>query len=393
MKKSYLYDLVSAVNKSGVVGEQDSILVLLNKISLRLVTNVDGVSSNVIVSDFTGLGKDNLVSSVCNLVLPRGCYFHRVRLSPTSLDYMSVDFGWDGKVLHIEDPSSDLLICESFRTLASKSKRTSVITVTKGQKRFDIEIVGKPVMIVTSMKAVDNLDIEGQRRWDAFGLDGSLELNREVLKSYGLTLVLTKSELSAVKYVKSLKPLSVDVPFIKDISGSLPDAVVCNVSIRTLFKKLLDYIRGSAVLHNRKVATWFDYEYARLCFWKMSRSYGQTLGVGDKELLDVLKLTGRPMLVREIRPMVKHGKEWIYTRLNKLKEFGLIEESLSFDESANRDIAVYSLSNSFDGVSLPSCVELSGDVKSFEAFDLLLSKLDADREKLGLKPIFDSFRS
>jgi len=393
MRKSYLYDLVSAVNKSGVIGEQDSILVLLNKISLRLVTNADGVSSNVIVSDFTGLGKDNLVSSVCELVLPRESYFHRVRLSPTSLDYMSVDFSWDGIVLHIEDPSSDLLGCESFRTLASKNKRITFITVTKRQKRFDIAIEGKPVLVVTSMLAVDSLNVEGKRRWDAFGLDGSLELNREVLKSYGSALKLTEGELSAVACLKSLGFLSVDIPFVNDISGSLPDAVISNVGIRTLFKKLLDYIRSSAVMHNRKVATWYDYEYARLCFWKMNRFYGQTLGLGDKELLSVLKREGRQMPVRDIKLLVSYGKDSLYSRLNMLVESGLVEESSMFDSSANREISVYSLTSVLlDGIPLPSCIELSGDKKSFDAFDSLLAKLDADRIKMGLKPVFDGFR-
>jgi len=52
-----LLKIINEIHTEGVVGEEDTILTLINKTCLRLVINSDPTSSNIIVSDETGGGK------------------------------------------------------------------------------------------------------------------------------------------------------------------------------------------------------------------------------------------------------------------------------------------------------------------------------------------------
>ena len=59
--KQLLLKIVEEIQKEGVVGEEVTLLVLINKIMLRLTDSVP-TSSNLIVSDETGGGKDYIVN-------------------------------------------------------------------------------------------------------------------------------------------------------------------------------------------------------------------------------------------------------------------------------------------------------------------------------------------
>jgi len=76
-----LANIVKEVQKEGVVGEEDVIMSLIMKIMLRHVINADKTSSNLVVSDKSGGGKDFLVKAVCKVMLPEKDYFHRTGLS------------------------------------------------------------------------------------------------------------------------------------------------------------------------------------------------------------------------------------------------------------------------------------------------------------------------
>lgn len=86
-KPDLLLRIIKEVQKN-VVGEEESIMVIINKIALRLVTNAHATSSNILVSDKSGGGKDNLVKSVCRVMLKEDRnYFQRTSLSEKVLNY------------------------------------------------------------------------------------------------------------------------------------------------------------------------------------------------------------------------------------------------------------------------------------------------------------------
>lgn len=383
INKDLLYNILKAVGKSGVVGSEDSVLVLLNKINLRLVSNADPVSSNLVVSDVTGAGKDFVVGSICKLLLPVDVYRRYVHLTPMVFVYSYID--WHGVVLHIEDPIKDLINSSVFKTVASGGDSAFVV---EKQKTVSKEIKGKPVMLVTSM--ITSLDVEAVRRWDMLSLDSSAELTSVVLRSYGVKRKFSKVEQDAVDYVRSLEFNDVGVPFVNEILDALPNSLI----MRTLFKKLLDYTKSSALFHGRKKAIWFDYEFARLCFWKLNSLGAVPLNVVEKEFVGILRDAGYPLSIRDIGLLFSKGGSGAYRCVKRLKEFDIIEERYEFNDDANKEILLVSLKDVAVAPFLPACTELSDSKackRDFKAFKELLLRLDADRVALGLSPVFEAF--
>ncbi|MCK4332181.1 MAG: hypothetical protein KAV40_01225, partial [Thermoplasmatales archaeon] len=166
----FLYSIVNAIHKLGVVGEDMSILALLLKISLRLVSNSDAISGNLVLSDLSGSGKDFLVKNVCRFVVPANCFKSFSRVSDKALNYYQIN--WDGKVLHLEDIDKDFLNCSVVKTMAS-SGSSLLVTDVANKSAVEVVIKGKPVLIATSFSAV--VDEEGVRRWDYLRLDTTIE--------------------------------------------------------------------------------------------------------------------------------------------------------------------------------------------------------------------------
>ena len=132
--KDLLYNVIRIARNNGIVGNEDSILVMLNKIGLRAVVNSNPVSSNLIVTGYTGMGKDFIVGILCKMLLPKNMYVHRIHLTEKVFIYWSMD--WKGKVLHFEDPAFGLLNSPIFKTIASGGRKA---TVVKSQDAVDME--------------------------------------------------------------------------------------------------------------------------------------------------------------------------------------------------------------------------------------------------------------
>jgi len=383
--KDLLYNIIRIARSNGIVGNEDSILVLLNKIGLRGVSNSDPVSSNLIVSGYTGMGKDFIVGTLCKLLLPKDLYVHRIHLTEKVFIYWSMN--WKGKVLHFEDPAFGLLNSPIFKTIASGGRKA---TVVKHQDAVDIEINGKPVMIVTSMNVF--VGVEGVRRWDMLRLEYSKELSKAVLKSIAENDSFRRLSDSDSKFLKcftDLAPVSVSIPFRNNLASVLPN----NLLAMTLFRKFLDYIRSSAVLHGRVVANWFDYEYARLCFWKLNSLGSVPLNAVEKEFVDVLRESSYPLKISEILDRFTHSESWIRRHKDRLKELGVVNITYEFDEDSNKEVEKLS-SNMPKSFRLPSSKEILGTEaynKDAKAFFCLLDRLDIDRVEIGLKPVFESF--
>jgi hypothetical protein len=115
------------------------------------------------------------------------------------------------------------------------------------------------------------------------------------------------------------------------------------------------------------------------------------INVIEKDILNVLNEAKGSMSVREITLMIRYNKDTVYKHCDRLKELGLIGIEYEHDADANRDIMKYYLL-SFGTVKLPNSIKLTGNSKDFEAFDRVLDRLDNDRVKIGLKPVFDMYR-
>ena len=344
-----LFNIIKEVHKEGVVGEEDTILVLTLKASLRLVCDAKAESSNIVVSDVSGGGKDYLVERVCRILLPKECYKHRTGLTPKVFTYWHTDkksqkkgYTWNGQVLHLEDPNEDLLKCDGFKTMASGGSET---TVVRDQKAEDYSVIGKPVIIVTSLKA--KIDIEGIRRWDAVNIDTSKELNRAIIQKNILETKNTKDvevNQSIRDGLQRLRVKCVVIPYAEQLLDIFPPTI----TNRTLSKTFMDYIKASAVLHQYQrdkteygevIANWFDYDYARFVFCTCSTKTGVMLNKIEQEFIEILNSKGDEALsVSEIRPLFSRGKDWIYNNMGRLKELGVIGELHDWDDRSNKEV-------------------------------------------------------
>ena len=376
-----LFYVVKEVQKRGVVGEEDTILALVNKIMLRCVVDCDPTSSNIIVTDLSGGGKDFLVSSVCNTVLNGDSYFHRTYLTPRVFVYWQQD--WNGKVLHVEDPPEDLLNDCVFKTMASGGSNASVV---ESQKIRHIAVIGKPVIIVTSLNVC--IDVEGIRRWDSINLDTSYDLTKAVVKSgFGGFGDREKVDKDLCKVLSDIPFKRVDIPF-KD---KLYDLFGSNLVSRTRYKRLIDYISASAVLHQfqRKivndvvVANWFDFEYGRFCYNKFNNNSGVVLNKIEKEFLDCLDLYEFKK-ISDISSHFSRSKRWIYRNFERLKSLNVILESYKFDENANKEVLCLCKNEFAVCNDIFSSKELCGDEIYFNRFNDIIVNINDNRKLYDL---------
>lgn len=365
-----LLHIIDELHKKGVQGEEDTILALINKITLRLVKNSEPTSSNVVVSDKTGSGKDYLVKSVTEVMVPKNDLIHRTMLSEKALNYWIEP--WNKKVLYLEDPLDETLQSQIFRVLCSGETE---VTTVKDQQRLDLKIEGKPVIIVTTMNSA--IDEEGERRWDTVRVDTTEQLTEKIIKQSAQREIgnVETIDTTLLEALHSLQEFSVVIPFAGKIVDNLSDGIKRNSIMRTKIHTLYDYIKSSTVLHQKQrkkdsngrlIAEPFDYEYGSFVFMKL-KDIGCNLTKDEEEFIDMLDRFKNPLSIRECGVYFKRrSKEWIYKHMDTWKTKGLIEESVDRDENANKEITKITTSYKSSSEILPDISVLYGFISNLQ---------------------------
>ena len=407
-----LYNIVKEIQKDGVIGEEPTLLVLINKIFLRL-TFCTPTSSNLIVSDETGGGKDYTVKKTCNVIIPNGKYHHLTDMSPKTFDYWKPTDGWgtneqgkkypiysswDEHVIHLEDPNKDALDGQSFKVMSSGG--TNVVKIIDNKAK-QISVEGKPVIIVTSLNTL--VDNEGLRRWDTCRIDTSVEQTKKINK-FKLLKASNKvtSEPDTVlrdALHKNLYKKNVIIPKALDLFELIPD----NIITRTQTDKLLDYVRSSAILHQYQrehdgattvISNEFDIAYGWYVFTTLNSSQSIPLNKDEEELVNVLKNQHGPITINELSDEISHTRQWIYHNKEKFVNKGLIKTVFLKKEVgiSERDVEhvligknVMTIVNDFQTIlKYPSIY----DCNHFNHFKNIIIKLENDRQSNGLLQTF-----
>lgn len=406
--KNLLYNILTEIAEEGVEGEELAELTLIMKICLRLVKNSEPTSSNILVSDKTGGGKDHLTKNVCKVMLDedKTC-FHETYVSEKVLNYWfpnnNKSASWDGRVLYLEDPAEDAIKSQAFRVRASgHNKQTNL---DKDRNVITIKINGKPVIIVTSMKA--SIDVEGMRRWDAVRIDNSNALTMRVLeymflKDAGLIEYNPNSTLRSA--IRKLERVEVTIPF----APQLAKYIISNKGLvkhimRTQGKKLLDYIKASAALHQHQrqrtedgkvIATWDDYEYANIVFTVLKNIIGQATNRKEESLINYLAKCKDEkghyifQTYRDITNNTGITDNWLYRNCENLVEKGIINIKKEFDTLAGRDVKKIGLDETLTFHIFPKAKEI-GETSGPISDGTLLSQINEKRKKINLPPIID----
>jgi hypothetical protein len=324
-------------------------MTLITSICTRLVVNCKPESKNIVVSDMSGAGKDRLVKSVSKVLLKEEeTYFHRAKLTPEVFTYWHAndeDWNWDGKVIHMEDPTTELMNCQSIKTMASGEKKA---TVVDKQKVRDLDTKGKPNLIITTFTGC--ADVEGVRRYPFIHLDTSQELTKEVIRkalSQASGTSNPKPDTDLLYALQQLKAHRVRIPFAELLFSHIP----ANLVMRTYVYRLLDYIKASAVLHQYQrdisndgelIATSQDYDLGRIAFLKTITNPAMLPLSRDQEtLLEIIGSATEPVFVADIHKKIGRNRDWIYRNCEILKRYDLIYQTTRHKDDANKDVTAF----------------------------------------------------
>lgn len=403
-----LFNIIELIQSQGVVGEETSILTIINKASLRLVKRHKATSSNVIVSDLSGSGKDAIVNAVTKVIVPSDKIIHRTRFSDKALEYFMTnkpdDFTLDGHIIYLEDPEDDLLKSQAFRVMSSGENK---VTVVKDQELLELEVRGKPVIIVTSMGV--SIDEEGGRRWDAVQTDTSETLTKLVIKEklrQNTEGINWKKMPELAQALHGLKPYEVIIPFADKLFPYFEENP--SLIMRTQVDKFLDYVKASAIIHQhqrkkdskgRLIADeyGFDYEYAKYVFNALGDAEGGMLNTIERKLAEVLGNAGRPLSFIEVCQTkgFPRTKDWLYKHFDNLKSRRIVRELSEWDDNANKQVTKLYTDIGSTGIPLPHGSVLFGFIHKnknqqqrgfigFIGFINILKELNKKRKKCGL---------
>ena len=388
-----MFNILQEIQKYGVVGEEKSILTLINRIAMRCVLNLTKTSGNLIVLDDTGLGKDNVTEKLCEFMLVKNkTLFSATSISDKVLNYWNPgtpETSWNGRVIYFQDPDSDTLKGQAFRIRAS-GKNENVTLDTERNVRY-IQIVGKPILIITSMKT--GLDIELIRRWDAVHLDPSEELTAAIM-NYQLTLAANGSENIQINEtlknaIQNLPVVNVNIPFALELGKLLNSG---NNIMRTMTSRFLDLIRASAALHQFQreknkngdiLATKEDLAYALFVTNYCKILAGQVLNRQQEILIKYLmehKNEAVPFK-QIIADNPGMSEAWVYRQEKDLVERRLLQMVKEFDPSAGRNVKCFKI-DTFLNVKVKVPKKLPGYF-----FNELEADINKARAQHKLKPI------
>lgn len=350
-----------------IVGEENTRKDIFLTSCLRLVKNCDPTSSNLFVNSESGAGKDHL----CGSILPiwKGKYIKRTRISPAVFTYWKPVEDWTGHILYLEDISSGVLNSDVFKVMSSGG---SFATIVVKQKAVDIEIIGKPVIVITG--AFTSPNFENLRRFPITNLDDSNIQTKAIMKK---KLQRARGDLNEeydndlVKALIKLKPVNVFVEFAEELESYLPAG---HIIMRTNSQRFIDLIKASAGLHQFQrehsekgiIASWEDYDIAReIINNQSSNEYTLPLTKNQKKILKQIEELGEEgFSVSEIEKKVNFlSDKMLRIELEKLRSFDLLSLDFEQRDGIKQKVKTYRLIKS-NKLELPSSKEIKNNCRN-----------------------------
>jgi len=331
-----------------------------------LVKNARPTSSNLLVNGESGIGKDYTTENTLK-ILPKEKMIKRTRISPTVFTYWhnakyEPEWSWEGKTVYLEDISSSILNSEVFKVMASGGSKATIVV---NQQAVDIEINGKPSLIITAASSTPKAELV--RRFPIVQLDESVDQTKAInIIQAKQAATGTNSEYSDVikQALNCLKRVEVKVPFANDLVGMLPTT---HIIMRTHFNRFLDYIKFSTALHQFQrqtdedgffLAEEQDFKIARKVLLKTtSNSLMIPITKDQQKLIKVVSELGTEVWhrVSDIEPSITNMSErWLRTQLDYLTGLGFLEKSKE-DVENRKPVMVYRACK-FSDLNIPETI-------------------------------------
>jgi len=349
-----------------VVDEDNAISTVLLTCFLSRVENSNPVSSNLLVNDDGGTGKDFIVSETLKMI-PKDWWIKRTRITPTVLTYWKPVENWDGKILYLEDVSNQILNADVFKVMASGG---SYATVVINQEAVDIEIIGKPTIIITSAQA--NPTPELARRFPICPLTQGREQTTKIIKKK------LKSATSGEKFeydkkiteaLTLIKRINVKIPYAEELLQIFPKE---HIIMRTGIDRFLDYIKASCSLHQFQrekdidgfyLATGQDYNIAKDIFnGASSTNSGYPLSKIQKNIIQAFnrfqaETFSSKATIYDLEPYADISDRYLRDKCKELAELNVFKLYVEKDLVSNRQINYYKM-NTNQGLKLPTFEEI-----------------------------------
>jgi len=363
--KNLLQNLVEQVQLK-VVGEEKAIKSIFICSCGRLVENNHLASYNLLVNSKSGTGKDFVTTATVSLWNKQVC-IKRTRISPTVFTYWhsektEFNWTWDGKILVLEDISENVLNSEVFKVMQSSG---SMATIVVNNKAVDLEINGKPIIIITTARA--SPDFELIRRNSICQLDESEEQTRRILKEQAIKAMeglVNKPNDELVDALNYLRRVKVKIPFANLFLNYFPAELV----MRTNFNRFIDFIKASAALHQYQretdeegfiLATGEDYNIAKEINQHLTEGSSMPLTRDQQDILKVFEHSNKLYSVDFINSKIPLSDKWLRIQLDKLVEMGFLEVDGIKDERFNKTIRHYKKNDCIKKIYLLPFKELS----------------------------------
>lgn len=353
-----------------VVGEEQARQAIFLVSCGRLVVNASPSSYNLTINSESGAGKDHTAKNVLK-IWPQACVLQRSRISPTVFNYWhrsdkEPNWTWDGKVCLLMDISNQVLNSDVFKVMCSDG---SFATIVVEQKAVDLEIKGKPVMILTTASA--NPNSEMIRRFSSINLTESQQQTKNIMcqqaedASKSIVSGTDKSINNVKSAISKLEPVKVVIPYAKELPDVYPSE---HIIMRTNFKRFLDYIKASAALHQFQrekdeqgwvIATWDDYDVATIPLGATtSNRFMIPVSKTQKKLLEAIQSIEGKFSVAMLEPKVPFiGKSQLYEQLAKLQTIGYLKSEQYEDGDKKKLVRYYTLCD-LGNFSIPRSNEL-----------------------------------
>lgn len=353
-----------------IVGEEKTIhTIFLVMLGGSLVQNCEPTSSNLLINDLSGSGKDYILSKILD-VMPEKRVYRRKRISEKVLTYWhntksEPSFTWDNKILYLEDCSNNVLNSEVFKVLSSSSGIfTSTILIN--QIPVDIEIKGKPVLLLTI--ASPYIEDELLRRFPVVNLDISKQQTTRILK------YKANKHKTAAKYISSSE-IKTEIEKLISVYVSVPfaDAFINvldhdNVLARTSFDRLIDYVKFSAAIHQNNrikaedgsiIANEQDYNLAKIAIENTFNKSSVPLTRNQKTIYSLLEDNSEWLSVDKICELIPaFGERQVRRELSVLVKKKIILLDRKSEVGVKQKVYCYKVGNGLLSLFLPSFKEL-----------------------------------
>lgn len=202
---------------------------------------------NSLVSSESSAGKSFICKNIIK-IFPKELVEYRTKITPEAFTYWKSDnelWNWDGKICYLEDITQTILDAPTFKVMCSEG---STATIVQKQKAVDIEIQGKPVMLVTTARTNPNTEI--LNRFQIISLDETKEQTRAIIFRQAKQNNHHKYNEEITNALRGLRRKNVKIPYAPRLAEFLNQNYnFDSIRLRRDFSRLLDLIKCSAVLH------------------------------------------------------------------------------------------------------------------------------------------------